>query len=366
MSNKSKLSILHTESSCGWGGQEIRIITESEGMIKRGHRVHIVCCENSNIYNDALKRGIPVTALAIERKKIPAVFLLRNWLKQNPFDIINTHSSTDSWLVALATRFMKNAPKIVRTRHVSAPVPLNFATRWLYTSASDYIVTTGEKLKQTLINHNKYPENKITSVPTGIDDTRFIPAKNPQEIKATLKIPKDKFIIGILATIRSWKGHVYLIEALAKLNRPDIHLLIVGDGPSRFVIEDALQKYQLNEQTTLCGNQDNVVPWLQSMDLFVLPSYANEGVPQGILQAMFCQLPVISTTVGSITEAVIHEETGLIVQPKNIQQLSEAILLLYENDELRNRYASNARKHVQHVFTADKMIDKMEAIFIKL
>ncbi len=365
MSNTQKLSILHTESSCGWGGQEIRILTESEGMIQRGHQVHIVCCENSNIYNDAVKRGIPVTALAIERKKIPSVMLLRKWLKQNPFDVINTHSSTDSWLVALATRFMKNAPKIVRTRHVSAPVPLNSATRWLYTSATDYIVTTGEKLKQTLVNHNNYPENKITSVPTGIDDKRFFPASNNQEIKASLNIPKDKFIVGILATIRSWKGHVYLIEALAKLNNPDIHLLIVGDGPSRSVIEESLQKHQLTQQTTLCGNQNDVVPWIQSMDLFVLPSYANEGVPQGILQAMFCQLAVISTTVGSITEAVIHEKTGLIVEPKNVDQLSEAIQTLIENNELREQYALAAKEHVQQHFTADKMTDKMEAIFIK-
>lgn len=366
MSKKKPLTIVHTESSCGWGGQEIRILTESEGMIQQGHHIHIICPEESNIYKDAIKRGIPVTALPIARKKIPAVFVLRKWLKNNPVDIINTHSSTDSWLSALAVQFMQNAPKIVRTRHVSAPISLNSATRWLYTSATDYIVTTGEKLRQTLINTNHYPAERITSIPTGIDANRFIPTANINQVKQQLNLPTQPFMVGILATIRSWKGHLYLIEAIAKLNNPDIHLLIVGDGPSRPLIEDALREHKLIDQSTLAGNQENVVPWLQSMDLFVLPSYANEGVPQGILQAMLCQLAVISTPIGSIIEAVKDQETGIIVAPKDVVQLSQAIKQLVESDELRMQYGKKGREHALQYFTADKMINRMEHIFTQV
>lgn len=365
MPEKKILNILHTESSCGWGGQEIRILTESEGIINKGHNVHIICPEESNIYKDAIKRGIPVTALPIARKKISAVFTLRKWLKKNPVDIINTHSSTDSWLSALAIQFMHNAPKIVRTRHVSAPISLNSATRWLYTSATDYIVTTGEKLRQTLIDKNQYSADKITSIPTGIDINRFVPA-NTKEAKKILNLPTDKCVVGILATIRSWKGHVYLIEAIAKLNNSNIHLLIVGDGPSRSAIEDSLKQHKLAEQSTLAGNQENVVPWLQSMDLFVLPSYANEGVPQGILQAMLCQLAVISTPVGSIVEAVKDKETGLIVEPKNVEQLAQAIKQLIVSDEIRMQYAQQGRKYALQHFTADKMVKDMEDVFTRV
>ncbi len=367
MTRKQRLNIVHTESSCGWGGQEIRILTESEGMISRGHYVHILCPKESNIYNEALKRGIPVTGLPIARKKIPAVFVLRKWLKQHPTDIINTHSSTDSWLSALATRFLPNAPKILRTRHVSAPVSKNSATRWLYTSATDYIVTTGEKLRQTLIHTNQFPAEKMTSVPTGIDANRFVPRdKEDERSKQSLSIPSDKFIVGILATIRTWKGHIYLIEAIAKLNNPDIHLLIVGDGPYRSFIEETLHKFGLTNTSTLSGNQDDVVPWLQSMDLLVLPSYANEGVPQSIMQAMLCELPVISTPVGSITEVIIDGETGVIVPAKDAQALSAAMKELIVSDDKRLQYAKQGRKHALQHCTAEKMLDEMEIIYSKL
>lgn len=375
---RQKLSIIHTESSCGWGGQEIRILTESQGMIERGHQVHIVCPEESNIYREAQQRSIPVTALPIARKKIPAVMSLRKWFKANPADIINTHSSTDSWLSALATRFYPNAPRIVRTRHVSAPVSNNRSTRWLYTSASDAIVTTGEKLKQTLITENRYPESMITSVPTGISTQRFNPAgfdeADMAEHRRKLGIPSDHFIIGIVATIRSWKGHLYLAEALSELVHAEkqtsaadrttpIHCVIVGDGPSRHLLEDAIQKYQLNDRVTLTGNQDNVVPWLQAMDLFVLPSYANEGVPQSILQAMLCKLPVISTPVGSIEEAVLDQQTGLIIPAKDATSLAHAIQALHGDDDKRNAFAKAGLDHARQHFTSDIMLDSMENIF---
>lgn len=72
---KEKLNILHTESSCGWGGQEIRILTESQGMIKRGHKVVIVCCPSSNIYREAKSYGVPAVALPIEKSGCPAFLL---------------------------------------------------------------------------------------------------------------------------------------------------------------------------------------------------------------------------------------------------------------------------------------------------
>ncbi len=65
---KKTLNILHTESSCGWGGQEIRILTESQGMIQRGHHVVIVCCPTSTLYREAHHYGVPVVALPIEKK----------------------------------------------------------------------------------------------------------------------------------------------------------------------------------------------------------------------------------------------------------------------------------------------------------
>jgi len=111
------MKILHTEASCGWGGQEIRILTESKGMMQRGHEVMIVAPSIAPILVQAKKMGIPHAALAMEKKRFKQLFAVRKWLKNNPVDVVNTHSSTDSWLVAIA-RLGINIP-LVRTRHIS-------------------------------------------------------------------------------------------------------------------------------------------------------------------------------------------------------------------------------------------------------
>ena len=100
-----------------------------------------------------------------------------------------------------------------------------------------------------------------------------------------------------------------------------MQLVIVGDGPQRGALEAQVAALQLHGRVRFTGNLKDVAPWLQAFDIFALPSYANEGVPQAIMQAMACGLPVVSTPVGSIGEIVSHEETGLLVAPHDATSL---------------------------------------------
>ena len=360
------MKILHTENSQGWGGQEIRILTEAAGMIARGHEVQLIAPQESPIYGEAKKRGVPVTALPIAKKRLPGFLALRNWLKTNPVDVINTHSSTDSWLAALACATVDHAPPIVRTRHVSAPVSRNAATRWLYTRAASTVVTTGEALKQQLVRDNGFPAERIVSIPTGIDLTRFSPAANAAAKAATrarLKLPQDKTIIGIVATLRSWKGHGFLIDAFATLKRADTHLVIVGDGPQQEALQTLIREHGLTAQATLPGNQTDVVPWLQAMDIFALPSYANEGVPQSILQAFACALPVVTTHAGAIGEVAIDNDTALIVPMQDAAALATGLTRLLDDSALRQRLSTSALAQARERHGIDIMLDRMEAVF---
>src|SRR3954470_17054253 len=153
-----RLRIVHTESSTGWGGQEIRILTEAEGMLGRGHQVTLLTPLTATIYQEAQRRRIPVFAMAIERKRLPAFVAMGRWLAAHgtQYDVINTHSSTDSWLTALAAIWLRGGPPLVRTRHVSTAVSRDRATRWLYTRASAHVVTTGEALRRQLARDNGF------------------------------------------------------------------------------------------------------------------------------------------------------------------------------------------------------------------
>jgi glycosyltransferase involved in cell wall biosynthesis len=360
---KKILHIVHTEASCGWGGQEIRILSESEGMIAKGHQVTLLCSDTAPILNAARERGIPAVGLPLQKKTLKGLLAVRNWLKAHPdVDVVNPHSSTDSWFVALSRATLKKKFAIVRTRHVSVPVSNNLTTKWLYSKGCDAIVTTGEKLKATLIRDNGIPADKLCSVATGINPETFSPG-DKQLAREQTGLPGDAFVIGIVATLRSWKGHEYLLEAFSNIATPNMHLVLVGGGPQRENLEKQVKQLGLEKQVTFSGNQEDVVPWLRSMDLFVLPSYANEGVPQSMMQAMFSGVPVIGTPVGSVDEILIDNQTGLMVEPRNTQSLQKAILKMMNDETLRNQLSAQALNHVKGNYSFSHMIERMEAIF---
>lgn len=356
------MRIVHTESSCGWGGQEIRILSEAEGLRSRGHEVTLIACHGSRIYEEALRLGLTVQALPIERKSIAGVLAMRRWLKAHGADILNTHSSTDTWLTALACLALRDAPSIVRTRHISAAIPRDPATRWLYGRATRFIVTTGEALREQLARDNHIPNERMASVPTGIDSDRFTPGDRGSARRA-LHLPETLTLVGIVATLRSWKGHRFLIEAVAGLNRDDVGLVIVGDGPQRSALERQVSETGLRERIWMPGNQRDVLPWLRALDIFCLPSYANEGVPQALVQASLVALPSVTTAVGAIGEAAVHERTALIVQPQDANELARALTRLIDDPALRMRLGAAARDWCRHRFAYETMLARMEAIF---
>ena len=356
------MKIVHTEASCGWGGQEIRILEESLGMLERGHEVTLLCPSEARIHQEATKRGLRVECLPIGRKNLRGLLELRRWLMHHQVDVINTHSSTDTWLAALACQMLRHAPVLVRTRHISAPVPRNLSTRWLYGKASRHIVTTGEALRRELIAVNDLPGERLTSVPTGIDTTRFAPG-DKQQARDALGLPPHRHYLGIVATLRSWKGHLYLLEAFAVCAPENWTLLIIGDGPMRDVIEDKINSLGLRERVQLVGQQDKPELWLKALDIFCLPSYANEGVPQAILQAMLTGLPIVTTPVGAILEAVQDGQSALVVAPKDAAKLGAALRRLMDNPALADSLGAKARETALGQFSREIMLDRMERVF---
>ncbi len=364
-SERRPLRILHTENSLGWGGQEIRILTEALGMIRRGHRVRLICPPEATIHGAARERGLPVTALPMGRKNVRGLRALYHWLKNHPVDLVVTHSSTDSWLTAVACLGLSSPPPVVRLRHISAPIPRNWPTRWLYSRGCRQIVTTGEMIRQQMMTRNGFDGDRIRSIPTGIDLHRFTPGDR-QRARQRLALPAKGPLLGIVATLRSWKGHAHLVQALARLPNDDIGLLIIGDGPQRENLHRLIGELGLGERVSLVGNQADVVPWLQALDLFILPSYANEGVPQSLMQAMACGLPVISTPVGSIPEIIDHQDTGLLVPPRDPAALATAIHELLEQPQRRQSLAERAHHHARNHFSEETMLDRMETVFYDL
>ena len=356
------LSIAHTEASMGWGGQEIRILSEARGFLDRGHRVGLYAAAGSRIADEAPGYGVPCTVLPIGRKRPAGVLALARAFSAARHDVVNTHSSTDSWLAALACRLVRDPPAIVRTRHVSVPVPNDRATRWLYGKATSRIVTTGEALRERLVRDNGLDPARVDSIPTGIDAARFGTIAR-DEARRTLGLPADARIVGIVATLRSWKGHRHLVDAFARLDDPRALLVIVGDGPQREALGRHVAALGLVPRVRFAGQQRDVAPWLAAFDVFALPSTANEGVPQALLQAMFAGVACVTTNVGAIPEIARDDDTALVVPAGDAAALADAIGRLLADPSLGARLATAARAFVLPRFGLDTMLDRMEAAF---
>lgn len=359
------LAILHTESSCGWGGQELRILDEAAGLIERGHRVELVGPAQARILAEAPRFGVAAYGLPIERKGVRGLGAMRCWLRRRYYDVVNTHSSTDSWLTALACASLGLRTPLVRTRHISAPIADNAATRWLYTRATTKIVTTGEALRQCLIAANRYPPQRVISVPTGIETTRFCPG-DQMSARAELGLETGVRIIGIVATLRSWKGHHHLIEACSQLADHDWRLVILGDGPRREYLEKMILRLGLGERIRMLGYRRDPERWLRALDVFCLPSYANEGVPQALIQAMLSAVPIVTTPVGGITEAVTDGEHALVVAAARPDVLAAAIRRILADPALALRLGAAARVRALSRFGREHMLSNMERVFAEV
>jgi glycosyltransferase involved in cell wall biosynthesis len=361
------LNIVHTEASTGWGGQELRILTEMAGMARRGHRLHLVAPPDAQIVTAARARGLSVDTLPIEWKRLPGLVAMRRWLARHhgKIDVVNAHSSTDAWLAAVALATLPRAPGLVRTRHLSTPVNRLATTRWLYQRATSHIVVTGEALKSRLVRYNRYDPATITSVRTGIDLARFRP-RDRDEACAQCGVDARP-AVGIVATLRDWKGHDYLLDAWRELKTrvPGWQLLIIGDGPRRAHLERRVHELDIGADVRFVGNQEDVPAWLACLDIAVLPSYGDEGVPQSLMQAAACGLPAVSTPVGAIAEAVVDGETGLLVSPRDPRALAQALATLMNDRALRERMGRAAHAYAQSHFGIDAMLDAMEAIFTR-
>lgn len=355
-------TILHTEASLGWGGQEIRIVQESLGLIKRGHRAIIAAPEQSAIFKRAQENGIEVFPASYKKKNPRSVVDLLSLISSERVDIVSTHSSSDSWISTIAAKLSRSKPVIVRTRHLSTPISKSVLSRFIYTMMPDAVMTTGEAIKQQMISDNGFRASKIISVPTGIDLEQF----DPKRVKPALQ--PNAFSIGMVGVLRSWKGHKFLIKAAPIILEavPNATFFLVGDGPQFRNLREMVQRYSLEKKVLMLGHRDDVPELLASFDIIAHPSYANEGVPQSVLQAMAMEKPVVASNAGAISEVVIDKFTGFLVEPKNPKQLAERIIELHRNPKIAAELSKNGRELVERTYSYSTMLDKVESLYSNL
>tara|TARA_B100000315_G_scaffold8981_1_gene8839 strand:- start:13475 stop:14572 length:1098 start_codon:yes stop_codon:yes gene_type:complete len=362
-------TIFHTEASLGWGGQEIRILNESMGMRDRGHKIIIITPADSSLMKKASDRRFEVISASFKRKDYPATcFKILKLIQNKRPNFINTHSSKDSWVASFAARLSTYKPFIIRTRHLSTPVATNIFGSVIYKLLPHKIITTGEAIREQLIERNRVSPEKIMSIPTGVDLKLFDPKKSQKKIRRELCLTEKTRLVGMVSVLRSWKGHDYFIDATVTVLKKfsNVRFLIIGDGPRKENLTKIIKEKGLSESIFMLGHREDVPEIMASLDVLAHPSYANEGVPQSIIQGMAMGIPVIASDIKSLREVVTDGETGILSPMKNSGELAKKIILLLNNKELMRKMGNNGRKFVVEKFTMEKMISSVENLYKKM
>ncbi len=357
------ISVLHTESSKGWGGQENRTLKESIGLKKIGARVFILCQPGSTLGKMAAAEGIEVRICRMKKHyDLPAIAFIMKVISSERIDVINSHSGRDSFLAGIAGRMSGRKPVIVRTRHIALPI----TSRFTYSLLSHKVVTTSDYVKRYLISAGVGNE-RIVTIHTGIDLSRFDPDNTPATLRQELGLGPEAPLIGTVAILRNKKGHKILLEAIPRVLEkiPDAVFVFAGDGPQTRNISNAIERAGLSGKVFMLGLRQDIPVIVNSFDIFVLPTLqeAHGGV---FVEAMAMRKPVIGTDVGGVGEVIKHGINGYLVDPGNAKALADAMLKMLSDKEGMAAMGREGRKMVEQQFSTEKMCDSMYALYVSL
>lgn len=358
------MKILHTEASLGWGGQEIRILREAEGMRRRGHELFFALSKRGELIKHARAAGFCVYEVSFHKPFfLYNLYQLFRIIRKCGIEIVNTHSSLDAWMAGFVAKI--NGCRVIRTRHISTPIRKGINSLILYNWLADYVVTTCEAIVEMIRRQAHLPIHRCSSVPTGIDlEQCAVTAAEVSDFRAKLGILPHDCLAGTLCILRGWKGVKDLLQA-AHLLRDIAQLkwVVVGSGVSEKLFFEECKLLGLEKHVYFTGYIPSPFAAVAAMDIFLLLSTANEGVSQASLQAAWLERPLITTVVGGLSEVCIEGETGFQVSISDPSSVVQAIRRLINDHPLRKQMGSKGKDLVRKQFTWEGTLDRMEEIY---
>lgn len=300
----------------------------------------------------------PVTAL-------PAVGEVARYLQKQQFDIVHTHS-TEAGIIGRLAAAIADVPAVVHTVHGVPFAPDRNRALELFVlygerlaaTYSDQIITNADAIATDYLSRGIGTPEQYTTVYSGIQLDTF------QDASPASEINENGIQIASVGRLADGKGFPDLIAAVDQLDRNDITVYIVGDGPMYEKLEEEIEHSGLSETVQLLGYRDDIPEILSAVDIFTLPSY-REGTPRVITEAMATGLPVIATDIAGIPEQVAHGENGYLIQPGDIDGLTKHIQQLCESSSLRQQFGTASQKRAEK-FSVQQMLQDIDHIYTRL
>lgn len=370
------MKVCHLASGDLWAGAEV-VLADLLAGIKTFSDVQITAILlNHGVLEEHLRAyGIPVTVIEESaHTHLGALRELSRVLKGENIDILHTHRYKEHIFGAILARRC-GIRHLVCTVH-GMPEPFagykrmkarlyHTLERLVFRARSSAVVAVSHDIAGQL--KRKVSRVQVITIHNGIRLARTDLQPHPQDPILADWSSTNAFVIGTASRLTPVKALHLLLEAFEIVSRrfPDCRLAILGDGACRQELEERALRLGIDDKVTFFGFRKEIVHYLSRFSIFVLSSL-HEGIPIALLEAMSLGVPVVVTNVGGNPEVVIHEESGLLVRPQDVDALAAAIARLYEDKSLRARLAANGKRRVEECFSQKNMATKTAELYHSL
>jgi glycosyltransferase involved in cell wall biosynthesis len=359
------------------GGAQRVLLDQADWFHTHGHRVVVAFFYDRDGMHQKWQRNCPYPLHNLEAFKpdvgnLHQMFfflqgLRRLWrlLRIEQFDVIETftlHSNIPgmilSWLADVPVRMATHHGKVGNVSRWQERLHLLILRR-----LASVIIAVSVEVRDHLTLSGVDPR-KIIVIPNGINPSTSNP-KEQAELHREFGLLKDQIVLISVGRLVYQKAHSVLINAMQAIvtQRPEVMLYIAGEGPLRRELEQQIDDFGLSDQICLLGNRNDVPGLLSIADIFVLPSRW-EGLPMALLEAMSTGLPIVATQVEGVNEVLQQNIQGFLVLPEDDRALTEALLKLIKNHQLRIKMGLESRKRVDEAYTTDIMCDKYLKVMV--
>jgi glycosyltransferase involved in cell wall biosynthesis len=354
---------LHIDTARTWRGGQQQVLLTVLGLRARGHRAVLVAHREGELFRRASEGPDLVPLAPVNEIDLATAWKLSKIIRQWRPAIVHAHDPHAVSMAALALSFGAPTPrpKMIASRRVDFHLQSHAFSQWKYRQMDGFIAAS-HAIKSILVQDG-IPAGRIEVVHDGIDVDK-IQNRPASDIHAEYWLPHGVPVIINVGALVGHKGQKFLIDAMPLVLRevPDAHLVIFGEGDLRVPLEKQIKHLSLVKRVLLPGFREDVLSLVKSGDLFVMSS-VTEGLGSAVLDAMAMGQAVVGTRAGGIPEAVVHEETGLLVEPGDAKALAAAMVRLLKDAGLRKQYGEAGRQRVAEHFGVDRLVEGTLAVY---
>lgn len=361
------LHVLFINSIQMWGGAEVWLMDVMHGLTRRGHRTSLACRPGTILEKNARAVGCDVIPVAMRSDFDPAVVArIVRLLRSRHVDVISTNMDKELRFGGLAAR-LTGGIAVVPSREVDYPLKNKLRYRFTYNALADHILANSVSTKRSLLMNAPWlSPDRIEVIYKGIDPEPYL--TNPDEglaLRDELGIARDAPVVGFVGQIIERKGIPDLVWSIPRVVEkvPGVRFLFAGEGKlTEFLLAKA-RELGVSDHVVHAGFRKDIPAVMKALDLLVLPSVV-EGFGYVLVEAMAAARPVVATNVSSIPEIVQNDESGILVDVHNPDQLAAAMVVVLESRDRGREMGERGRHIMLEKFTLERMVDRIEAAFL--